>query len=475
MKGTCLVNTTIANNKQKVVLSKPDNRITPRAGLHLVAKLDKLLDISKTIDENSSSFKKRKRGLSLGSLMLSISETMLSGGDFLCDLDFQRDDKAGLPLRAVPDVPASTTVINLGKRFDSKIAAGLENANKKLINSAFNLLNDSRKNKLVSSRPTIDLDPTDVEVYGSKKEGTAYNYQGQLCYRPHLVVWAEAGLVLTGELGSGRDDPRPQAPSLIEKAVDALPSGLLRPIVRCDSGFFSRSVAEAALENNADFAIAAKRNKAAWHSMRKISEDSWKEAIDMHAEVAECDYVPSLWPVGTRTIVRRVRYNRDELSKDSRSRRRRTVDPDQLTLLEDDEIPFAYAYSFIVTNLDGDILDIESWFRQRALVEERIKDSKLGLALRHLPSGYEAVNNMWMWSGFFALNISAWLQAITGHDEGKDGRAHGKRLRRELISVAARITKHAKRLEVHTLKQDFNGSFGYAWRKLDALLTARSP
>ena len=32
--------------------------------------------------------KKRKRGLSLGSIMLSIAETMLAGGDLLCDLGF---------------------------------------------------------------------------------------------------------------------------------------------------------------------------------------------------------------------------------------------------------------------------------------------------------------------------------------------------------------------------------------------------
>ncbi len=465
----------LAKKKSKVALSNPDNRITSRAGLHLVSKLDDLIGISKTINESGPSIKERNRGLSLGSLMLSIAEMMLAGGDFLCDLDFQRDDVAGLPLRAVPDVPASTTVIGLGKRFDSKVIEGLERANKKLVSQAFSLLKDSRKKDLVSKRPTIDLDPTDVEVYGSKKEGVAYNYQGQLCYRPHLVVWAEAGLVLTGELGSGKDSPCPQAPSLIKKAVEALPSGLLRPIIRCDSGFFSKSVAKAAIENNADFAIAAKRNSALWHSMRQIPGESWREATDMFAEVAECDYVPSLWPKGTRTIVRRVKYNSNELEKDSRSRRRRTVDPSQLTLLEDGEIPFAYAYSFIVTNLDGDILDIEHWFRKRALVEERIKDSKLGLALRHLPSGYEAVNSMWMFGAFLALNISAWLQVITGQDGGNGGRAHGKRLRRELILIAARITKHAKQIQVHASKSDSDGSFGEAWRALDILLTSRGP
>ncbi len=62
----------------------------------------------------------------------------------------------------------------------------------------------------------------------------------------------------------------------------------------------------------------------------------------------------------------------------------------------------------------------------RALIEEKLKDGKLGLALRHLPSGYEAVNAMWMWAVLVGLNISPWLQALTGHDR-PTGRAYAKR------------------------------------------------
>lgn len=195
----------------------------------------------------------------------------------------------------------------------------------------------------------------------------------------------------------------------------------------------------------------------------------------MNAEVAECDYVPAGWPEGSRTICRRVKVEQDELSGDTRSRRRRTIDPNQLVLLQSGEIPFAYAYSFIVTNLDGDICEIEAWFRMRALVEERIKDSKLGLALRHMPSGYEAVNALWMWAVLLGLNISAWLQALSGHDQGDDGRAHGKRLRRELVCVAARVTRHSGRTEIHTAPEHHDGGFATAWLALDALLGVSSP
>jgi hypothetical protein len=58
---------------------------------------------------------------------------------------------------------------------------------------------------------TIDLDTTDVEVYGRRKRGVAYNYQGQRCGRPHVASWAELEVTLAADLLSGDQDPRPGA------------------------------------------------------------------------------------------------------------------------------------------------------------------------------------------------------------------------------------------------------------------------
>jgi hypothetical protein len=323
-------------------------------------------------------------------------------------------------------------------------------------------------------RPTIDLDPTDVETYGAKKEGVAYNHQGQRVGRPHPAVWAETGLVLAADLGSGTDDPRPQAPDLIARAVAALPEGLGRPRVRADSGFFDRAVAEAALASGADFAIAVKRNPAVWRAERAVPADAWRPARGMRgAEVAACDYVPGGWPSGTRCVLRRVRLDAEEVRADPRSRRRRTIDPAQLAMVLGGEVDHAYAYSFIVTNLDGDIVEIEAWFRERAQVEERIRDSKCGLALRHLPSGYAGVNVVWMWAAFLALNLSAWTQAMAGVDA--TGRAHAKRARRELFAVPARVLRHARRVVVRFSPTGRRGPLLDAWAALRALPAAAGP
>lgn len=459
--------TTIAKKRRRVVIGKDDPKLTGHAGLTLVAEVDRILNIVGTIDNQVGSIKARNRGLGAGGLVISAAEMMLAGGDFMCDLDNQRADVAGRELRAVSNIPSSPTFIALTKQFDDTTFANIESSNQVLVRRWFDRLDTERKEALTSQRPTIDLDPTDVEVYGRHKQGVAYTYAGQRCGRPHPAVWAEAGVILAADLGSGEDDPRHQAPSLIGRSVDALPKGLLRPIIRADSGFFANAVARGALDNDCDFAIVAKRSKATWRAARNVPDDAWTSADGMDAEVAWCDYLPEGWPEGTRCVVRRVRLDADEISTDVRSRRRRTIDPNQLRLVLDGQADHAYAYSFIVTNLDWNHVEIESWFRMRALVEERIKDTKLGMALRHLPSGYESVNKTWMWAAIFATNISVWLQSFARIDD--NGRAHGKRLRRELLNIPARVLHQGRSVVLRFASTVSNGPFRKAWSALRAL------
>ena len=51
-----------------------------------------------------------------------------------------------------------------------------------------------------------------------------------------------------------------------------------------------------------------------------------------------------------------------------------------------------------------------------------------------------------MWAALLAGNLSTLLQALTGIDTGKQGRAHGDRLRHQLLRVPARVIRHARRL-----------------------------
>jgi len=187
---------------------------------------------------------------------------------------------------------------------------------------------------LVLRNPTIDLDASDVEVFGRTKRNVGWTYAGVRAGRVHLASWAQAELPLAADLLAGNDDVRPAAGQLLQRALVVLPSQVCgRPRVRAVAGYFDAALARAADLLGCDFAVAAKRNSAAWRACAAIPETDWKSARGMPCgQVAACDYAPAGWPAGSYTIVRRVKIDVERLSADPRSRRRRTVAKDQLAL-----------------------------------------------------------------------------------------------------------------------------------------------
>ena len=295
------------------------------------------------------------------------------------------------------------------------------------------------RERLLAERPTIDLDSTEIEVFGRRKSGVAYNYLGQLAGRVLLATWAEAGVALASDLMAGNDDCRPVAPDVIAAAVAGLPTGLDAARVRMDSGFSDRRIVEAVLATGADVCVAAPRNTAvvrAWHA---IDDQAWRPAVGMHdAEIAEATYTPEGWPP-MRCVVRRVRHPAERISTDPRARRRRTLDKAQLQLVLDGQADPAYGYSVLLTTLTGDALDIEAWFRGRVAIEDRFRDAKLGYGLNHLPSGDPTVNQVWVAAAFTAMNLAALTQLLAGQP-----RRHAKRLRRDWLRVPGRVVTHAR-------------------------------
>src|SRR6266511_4216883 len=109
------------------------------------------------------------------------------------------------------------------------------------------------------------------------------------------------------------------------------------------------------------------------------------------AQVAELEFVPEGWEhEPLRLIVRRVPVTAAELQAGSpRASRRKTIPPCQLQMVLDGQLDSTFAYSFIVTDIPASeqhTAAVEHFHRQRAQIEERFKDAKLGQPLRHLPS-----------------------------------------------------------------------------------------
>lgn len=440
-----------------VRIGAPDRILTPVAGMAAITELVGRLDMIRLLNAAIGPIKTRARGYSSGQLLVGIAAAQLAGEDFLVGLDRQRDDPAGQLLAPVPGL-CSTTASGLARRLTGAQWRAVETGVAAITAGMLARLPTGRAAALAQAA-TIDLDTTDVEVYGCRKRGVTYNHQGQRVGRPHVGSWAETSTVLAADLMAGNDDPRSHSVRLLRRALAGLPAAARagRVRLRADAGYFAGELARAALMEGIGFAIGAKHIAPLWRMLTGIAEIDWTDALEMTGvQVAGADYCPDWWPAATRLLIRRVRLDvTAQVSADPRSRRRRTLRPDQraLPLPELAACDAVYGYSFIMTNLEvstpAAATTVEHWYRHRTEIEN-IRDTKHGGALRHPPSGYPEINTAWMWGALLAASIAGWLHQLTattrldGHLTGhgvRGGKAMIATLRHRLIRLPARLIR----------------------------------
>jgi hypothetical protein len=266
-----------------VAVGVPDRALTPNAGLAAVTGLCDRLGVIGALDAAVGPVKQRDRGFGAGQLLTGIAAAQLAGEDFLTGLDRQRADAAGQQLTPVPGL-SSTTAAGLARRITAGQWLAVETGLAAVTERMLALLPEPRAEALTEGPVTIDLDATDVEVYGSRKRGVAYNHQGQRVGRPHVASSAETEIVLAADLGSGTDDPWATAPDLLRRALAALPQRARagrRVAVRADAGYFAGALARAAHDEHISFAIGARRIAPLWRLLDGISEDACALSISM--------------------------------------------------------------------------------------------------------------------------------------------------------------------------------------------------
>jgi hypothetical protein len=431
---------------RNVEIRADDPTLTSHAGLlltgelaartDLVARLDRVIDAVRP-------FKVRRRGRSGGDLLVALAELMVVGGDHLLHLDELREDEAGAELRAVGEVPAPTTAGQLMRRLNARQCQAAVAETARVGEEV-----DSQLGLSATGPVTLDLDSFDSEVYGGRKQGAAFNHRGQRCYDTQLATWAERRRVLAAELRSGNLNEHPTAITLLQRALRALPADHGPVRARMDSGFESVAIFAELRRRGIEFTCSLKRTSALHQLRLRIPSRAWRPALQMpQAEIAETTYAHQEWRHELRLIVRRVRVPAEELSQDPRSRRRRTVPKAQLALALEGRVEFVYAYSFILTDLEGDAAEIEHWHRQRAQIEERVKEVKLGDGLLHFPLSTLDANRAWQTAGVIAHNLIALLSAVLAN-------VNHRRLRDQLWHspeppprpAAARVAAHNTKL-----------------------------
>jgi hypothetical protein len=174
---------------RKVRVGAPDPSLTRFAGMAAVTELVDRLGMIQLLDAAIGPLKSRDRGFTGGQVLVGLACAQLVGEDFLVGLDRYRADVAGQVLAAVPGL-SSTTAAGVARRFTDGQWRAVETAVGDTHAKMLAALPAERAAQLCEA-VTIDLDTTDVEVYGRHKRGVAFNHRGQRVGRPHVATWAE--------------------------------------------------------------------------------------------------------------------------------------------------------------------------------------------------------------------------------------------------------------------------------------------
>jgi hypothetical protein len=311
----------------------------------------------------------------------------------------------------------------------------------------------------------LDIDSTQRRVYGHAKAGAGFGAAKVGGYTLRLrglnpllaaVSTPTCAPVLVGtRLRGGTANSARGAESFVAEAITtahaAGATGLL--IARMDSAFYGGAPIAACRRAGVRFSVTARMDRKITKAIAAIPENAWtpirypnaifdedEQRWISDAEVAEIVYTAftskKKYRVTARLIVRRVR---------------RLAPPTQGELLP------AWRHHAIFTDSPLPMLAAETDHRDHAIIEQVIADLVDG-PLAHLPSGDFPANAAWLTCAGIEHNLRRAAATLASRRHGK---ARGATVRRELITVPARLAHRGRDQLILHLPQDWPWRDGF--------------
>jgi hypothetical protein len=429
-----------SHNLSSVSVSCDEPNLVSGAGLLPAAALAQKIGLASLVERR---VRLAEHGANSGTKALTVIGSMLLGGDSVADTALLQ---AGATNELFDQLRAPSTIGSWLRSFKWSNVRELDAVTRELLARLW----AAGAGPADPAGPlTFDLDSTICPVYGRAKQGAGFGYTKVRGYHPQLATLAETGQVIFSRLRGGPAGAARGARSFLTETISRLrhagATGQLT--VRADSAFYSRAMLSTARKFGVRFSITARQDKKIRAAITSIPESAWvpipywlSTPEVSGADVAETSYTcfaSTRDAITVRLVVRRVR----------------PTPGSQLALFTD------WDYHAMVTDRDGDLLQVEADHRRHAVVEQSIAELK-SAGLAHLPSGRFMANAAWLALAVMAHNLGRAVGALAGME-----RATATTLRRRLFVIPGRLVHTARRLHLR-LPQN--------WPWADAFLTALS-
>jgi Transposase DDE domain group 1 len=399
--------------------------LVSHAGSALLAQVADRLGLTRALSMGLAGLKQRRRGHDPGRVIRDLAVMLADGGECVSDLGAVRDQR---PLfgRVASDSTAFRVIDRVASEPGLMDALGIAHGRAR---ERFWELHGAPESL------TIDIDATLITAH-SDKENAAGSYKGGYGFHP-LHAYADQTREALGAVlrpGNAGANTAADHVTVLDLALSQIPAEDIEDIkilVRADRAGATHELADHCRDARMRFSFGYDLTDTVRQAILETPEDAWVVALDRDGSERENGDVVEItehvdlssWPAGSRLIVRRERPHPGA----------------QLSFTDHD----GYRFQAILTDQpDQQIAVLERRHRQRARVENRIRDDK-DTGLAKFPFKDFALNQVWLEIVMLAHDPIVWTQALLL--DGELAKAEPKRLRYRLLHVAARLVFHGRR------------------------------
>lgn len=351
-------------------------RVTSDGGLILVRELDERLGLSVLIERHLSDSRRGKNiQLPLADLLRQSIYSRLAGYEDVNDAARLSQDPTFRLIGSKKILERGAALTSRLQSFETGVLtqednlAGLAALNRDLIAKAEAI--DSPR------RVVLDMDSTEIPVYGEQEQSSYNGHFESTCYHP-LLLFNREGDCLAAKLRPGNVHSADSWAELLLPEIERQQERGKEVVFRGDAALAKPELYEALEERDVKYAIRLPANDHLQRNIRElltrpVGRPSHKPVFRFKS----FRYQAASWTLARR-VVAKVEFHCEELFP---------------------------RVGFIVTNLALDNRTVVRFYNQRGTAEQWIKESKQAVALTRLSCHRFRANEVRLWLSIIAYNL----------------------------------------------------------------------
>ena len=350
-------------------------RVTSDGGLLLVRELDERLGLGELIDRHLADPRGKNTQLPLADLLRQSVYSRLAGYADVNDASRLAHDPTFRLIGSKKILERGAALTSRLQSFETGVLtrednlAGLAALNRDLIAKAEAI--DSPR------RVVLDMDSTEIPVYGEQEQSSYNGHFESTCYHP-LLLFNRKGDCLAAKLRPGNVHSAESWEELLLPEIARQRARGMEVVFRGDAAFAKPELYEALEDRDVKYAIRLPANDNLQRNIRElltrpVGRPSHKPVVRFKSFL----YQAASWTIARR-VVAKVEFHCGELFP---------------------------RVGFIVTNLALDNRAVVRFYNKRGTAEQWIKESKQAVALTRLSCHRFRANEARLWLSLIAYNL----------------------------------------------------------------------